>query len=64
MFQLFEKIKRCRQDLIKWSRNTVGNSKTKIQEGQSVLEELSLQNDPANQPTIKTLKNEINALLH
>ena len=28
------------------------------------LEELALQNDPENQPLIKTLKNDINALLH
>jgi len=64
MFRLFEKIRRCRQALIEWSRNIVGNFKTKIQERQSALEELALQNNPANQPTIKALKNEINALLH
>ena len=64
IYRLFEKIRRCRQALIGWSRNTVGNFKTRIQEKQSTLEELALQNNPANQPTIKALKNEINALLH
>ena len=53
LFWLFEKIRRYRQDLIEWSCNTVGHFKAKMQERQSALEELSLQNDLANQPIIK-----------
>ena len=42
MSKLFEKIRRCRQALIEWSCNTVGDFKMKIQERQSALEELAL----------------------
>ena len=48
MYRLFEKIRRCRQALFGWSRNTVGNFKTRIQEKQTTLEELALQNNLAN----------------
>ena len=64
MYCLFEKIKKCRQALVTWSSTTFGNFKTKIQEKQEALEELSLKNDPDNQPLIKTLKNDVNTLLH
>ena len=64
MYRLFEKIKKCKQALFTWSSTTFGNFKTQIQEKQVALEELSLQNDPDNQPLIRTLNNDINALLH
>ena len=64
MYRLFEKIKKCRQALVTWSNTIFENFKTQIQEKQVALEELSLQNDPGNQPIIRTLKNDINALLH
>ena len=64
MYHLFEKIKKCRQALVTWSSTTFGNFKTQIQEKQMALEELALQNDPKNQPLIRTIKNNINALLH
>ena len=64
MYRLFEKIKKCKQALFTWSSTTFRNFKTQIQEKQVALEELSLQNDPDNQPLIRTLNNDINALLH
>ena len=64
MFQLFEKIKQCKFKLVKWSHTIFGNFKTKIEEKQSPLEELSLHNVPQNLPTIRSLKRDINTLLH
>ena len=64
MYRLFKKIKKCKQALFTWSSTTFGNLKTQIQEKQVALEELSLQNDPDNQPLIRTLNNDINVLLH
>ena len=64
MYCLFEKIKKCKQALFTWSSTTFGNFKTQIQEKQVALEELFLQNDPDNQPLIRTLNNDINTLLH
>ena len=64
MFRFFTKIKRCRLELVQWSRNIFGNFKTKTQEKQSALEALSLHNDLENLLTIKTLKNDINTLLN
>ena len=64
MYHLFEKIKKCGQALVTWSSTTFGNFKTQIQEKQMALEGLALQNDPKNQPLIRTIKNNINALLH
>lgn len=64
MFKLFENVKRCRLELVEWSRTIFGNVKTKLQEKQSALVELSLQNDPQNLPAIKSLRRGINTLLH
>ena len=63
MFRLFEKVKRCLQ-LVEWSRTIFGSVQTKLQEKQSALEELSLQNDPQNLPAIRDLRRDINTLLH
>ena len=64
MFVLFEKIKQCRHALVDWSRNNFGNSKTKIQEKQKALEELSRENKAEHSQRIRTLKAEINTILH
>lgn len=47
MFQLFEKIKKCRMALVAWGRN-VGNSKTKIEEKHKQLEALTSMNTADN----------------
>ena len=44
MYCLFEKIKQCRSALVGWSRVTFGQSKSKIQEKQRILEELTRDN--------------------
>ena len=64
MFKLFERIKQCRLALVEWSRTTLGNSKTKLEEKQAALEELSRENKAENMQRIRTLKSEINTILH
>ena len=64
MFKLFERIKQCRHALVEWSRTTLGNSKTKLEEKQAALEELSRENKAENMQRIRTLKSEINTILH
>lgn len=44
MFRLFEKIKKCRIALVDYSRITFRNAKSRLQEKQVVLDELSMQN--------------------
>ncbi|XP_075663398.1 uncharacterized protein LOC142632978 [Castanea sativa] len=62
MFQLFEKIKKCRMALVAWGRN-VGNSKTKIEEKHKQLEVLTSMNTADNIELIQKVKNEIQSLL-
>ena len=40
MFCLFEKIKRCRMDLVAWSRYTFENTRDRLNAKQGELEEL------------------------
>ena len=49
---------------MEWSRTTLGNSKTKLEEKQAALEELSRENKTENMQRIRTLKSEINTILH
>ena len=44
MFRVFEKIKKCRTALVDWSRITFGNAKSRLQEKQTTLDELFMQN--------------------
>lgn len=62
--RLFAKIKRCRLELVQWSWNIFWNFNTQMQSKQLTLEDLSIQNNPKNLPTIRTLKHEINTLLN
>ncbi|KAL0011089.1 hypothetical protein SO802_006197 [Lithocarpus litseifolius] len=64
MFVLFEKIKQCRHALVDWSRNNFGIFKTKLQEKQTTLEELSRENEAEHFQRIRTLKAKINTILH
>ena len=47
-----------------WSRNTLGNSKTKLNEKKAALKELSRENKVDHMQRIRTLKSEINTILH
>ena len=64
MFRLFEKIKQCRHALVDWSRSNFGNFKAKLHEKQVALEELSRENKADHMQRIRTLKVEINTILH
>ena len=64
MFRLFEKIKKCRFELVQWSRNIFGNFKTQLQARQSTLKDLSMQNNPKKLQETRTLKHEINTFLN
>ena len=64
MFTLFEKIKQWRHALVDWSRITLGNSKTRLEEKKATLEELSRENKAEHMQRIRTLKSEINTILH
>ena len=37
MFKLFEKIKRCKMNLVAWSRVVFGNARIRIEEKQDAL---------------------------
>ena len=63
-FQLFKTIKHCRQTLVSWSRGTFGATKTKIQEKQKLLLELTNQNKAELSDEIQRVKAEINAMLY
>ncbi|XP_075640643.1 uncharacterized protein LOC142612431 [Castanea sativa] len=64
MFRLFEKIKRCRQDLVRWSRETFGNTRAKLTAKQSELQELASTNYGLNLERINLVRKEVNGLLH
>lgn len=56
MYNLFEKIRSCRVELVEWSRNTFGNSKAFLEEKHGVLEELMGLNNVENVEAIKRAK--------
>ena len=62
MFRLFSKIRNCQTSLVNWSQ-TLGNSKSKIEEKQKELETLTAINDAANINHIQKVKDAINTLL-
>ena len=64
MYCLFEKIKQCRSALVGWSRVTFGQSKSKIQEKQRLLEELTRDNTVGHLEEIRRVKEEINTILY
>ena len=64
MFCLFEKIKRCRMDLVAWSRYTFGNTRDWLKVKQGELEELRAAGFGENLDKINEVRREINDLLH
>ena len=62
MFQLFEKIKKCRMALVVWGRN-LGNTKTKIEKKHKQLEALTSMNTVDNIELIQKVRDEIQSLL-
>ena len=58
MFRIFEKIKWCRMQLVAWSRELFGKTKTRLEKKQAALKDLT------NLVQINTLMGEINGLLH
>ena len=64
MFQLFEKIKQCRQALVWWTRTTFGNAKVRLQEKHKLLEELANHNKAENNEGIRGVRADINSLLY
>ncbi|KAK9988296.1 hypothetical protein SO802_028535 [Lithocarpus litseifolius] len=64
MFQLFEKIKQCRQALVRWSRLAFRNTKSRLQEKYRLLEELANQNKAKNNEAIWGVRDDINSLLY
>ena len=64
MFKILEKIKKCQHALVDWSRNTLGNSKTKLNEKKEAFAELSRENKADHMQRIRTLKSKINTILH
>ncbi|XP_075675168.1 uncharacterized protein LOC142644435 [Castanea sativa] len=64
MFQVFEKIKQCRQALVRWSHTAFGIAKERLQEKHKILEELANQNKAENNDAIRGIRADINSLLH
>ncbi|KAM3681849.1 hypothetical protein ACJW31_12G029400 [Castanea mollissima] len=64
MFRLFEKIKRCHMSLVAWSRRVFDNTRTRLEEKQATLMDLSNTEYGSNLAQIKTIREEINELLH
>ena len=64
MFCLFEKIKRCRMDLVAWSRNAFGNTQDRINSKQGELKELMVAGYGDNLERINEVRRELNELLH
>ena len=64
MYCLFEKIKQCTSALVGWSQVTFGQSKSKIQEKQRILEELTRDNLGGHLEEIRRAKEEINTILY
>ena len=63
MFQLVEKLKLCRRELIGWSRASFGNIKVKLEELEERLKQLESNNQGQHVDQIKALKMEVNELL-
>ncbi|XP_023906329.1 uncharacterized protein LOC112018051 [Quercus suber] len=64
MYCMFEKSKKCRMDLITWSRVTFGNTRTRLDEKQGELTSLMEAGYGQNIKRIQGVKKEINELLH
>ena len=64
MFCLFEKIKRCRMDLVAWNRYTFGNTRDRLNAKQGELEELRAAGFGENLDKINEVRRQINDLLH
>lgn len=64
MNRLFEKIKKCRTDLVAWSKSVFSNTRDRLNAMQTVLDELVQNGYEQNLKTITNLKGEINELLH
>lgn len=64
MFCLFEKIRRCRMDLVAWSRCAFGNTRDWLNAKQGELEELRAAGFGENLDRINEVRREINDLLH
>ena len=64
MFCLFEKIKRCKMDLVAWSRYTFGNTRDQLNAKQGELKELRAVGFRENLDKINEVRREINDLLH
>lgn len=64
MNRLCEKIKKCRLDLVAWSRVAFGNTRHKLNEKKQELEELVANGYGQNLHRITELRREINTLLH
>lgn len=64
MYCLFEKIKRCRSDLIAWSGQTFGNTRTKLDAKQGKLAALIPEGYGQNVERINGVRKEIRELLH
>ena len=64
MYCLFEKKKKCRMNLIAWSRVTFGKTRTRLDAKQGELIELMESSYGPNIEKIHMVKKEINELLH
>ena len=64
MFRLFEKIKRCRLDLLGWSRVTFGDTRTRLNQKQMELGKLTCGDFSSNLGRIMEVKKAITELLH
>jgi hypothetical protein len=62
-FQLVEKLKLCRKELIGWSKASFGNIKIKLEELEETLKQLESNNQGQHSAQIKILKMEVNELL-
>ncbi|XP_075674928.1 uncharacterized protein LOC142644136 [Castanea sativa] len=64
VYRLFEKKKKCRLDLIAWSRQTFGNTRTKLDAKQRELAALVQEGYGQNVESINGVRKEIRELLH
>ena len=64
MYCLLEKIKRCRMNLVAWSRVTFGNARNRLDARQGELIDLMESGHGPNMERIHEVKKEINELLH
>ena len=64
MFCLFEKIKGCHLDLLSWSRVTFGDIRTRLNQKQMELDELTGGDFSSNLGRILEVKKVITELLH